>query len=235
MSADPLLQAQDDFYGRLLADPYFEDVAVLKQRDGVVESTVETALSVFNSHGDKIGACVIVLMPELEPKQPNVSSPEANLIQAVQVVEMPAINFIDGGTRKSAEQIGTRVRQLFHRFYDGSFGTWYLAGDEPIPRPTGQVSRGIRFMRHHEDEVLAKVAAPGVSIAGAALPYTVTLSCATSGATIRYTLDGSLPTYANEAAQLYTAPFDIVVPCTLRVCADATDMLQSDIAETTFS
>lgn len=232
---DPLLQCQDDFTARLLADDYLAQVTVLKQRDGVVESDIEVALGTLNTRAGKLGACVVVLMPDLEPKQENVSPPESDLFQPLQVIESPLVNWGDDGTKLSAEQIAARLRRLFHRFYDGSVGTWYLAGDVPVSRNGGQVSRVVRFRRHHQDEALPKVLAPTISIEGSELPYTVTLSCATEGATIRYTFDGSLPTAANEAAQAYIEPFTVEFPLTLRVTASAPEFIDSDVAESAFS
>jgi len=232
---DPLLQAQDDFFARLLADEYFADVAILKQRDGVTENDITTRLATLNKRGGKLGACVIVLMPECEPKQPNVNPPESDLIQALQVVESPLLNFGASGAGKTAEQIGRRIRQLFHHFYDGGFGTWYLHADSPIDRPKGQVSRGLAFRRHHQDEALAKVATPTVAITGSALPYNVTLACATSGAAILYTVDGTYPRSGEAGTTTYVASFQIAAAATLRVVATKTALQQSDISETAFS
>ena len=62
-----------------------------------------------------------------------------------------------------------------------------------------------------------QVAAPEFTPAsGGNLPANVTVSCATPGAVIYYTLDGSLPTVSST---LYTGPFYLAVPSTVRAVA----------------
>ena len=58
----------------------------------------------------------------------------------------------------------------------------------------------------------------------------VTLSCATAGATIRYTLNGNDP---NSHATRYTKPFYVTDSCTVKAYAVCADYLASDVA--TFS
>ncbi len=59
----------------------------------------------------------------------------------------------------------------------------------------------------------------------------VQLGCATGGATIRYTTDGSEPT---ESSPEYTAPISLSETTTLRACAFAAGMSPSAIASATF-
>jgi hypothetical protein len=56
-------------------------------------------------------------------------------------------------------------------------------------------------------------------------PQTITLSCATSSATIYYTTDGSAPT---ESSLLYSAPIAISETTTLKVKAYKSGLAQSD-------
>ncbi len=61
---------------------------------------------------------------------------------------------------------------------------------------------------------------------------TVALSCATAGAAIRYTLDGSLPT---EASALYAAPVAIEAPSTLKAVAFVAGLDPSNALEAGYS
>lgn len=62
-------------------------------------------------------------------------------------------------------------------------------------------------------------------------PVTATLTCATSGAEIRYTLDGSAPT---AASTLYTTPFPVGVTTTVRAIALKEGVPDSGIASVTY-
>jgi len=63
-------------------------------------------------------------------------------------------------------------------------------------------------------------------------PVTVTLSSATSGATIRYTTDGSAP---SASSTVYSAPFQVASSATLRAIAMKTGLNDSAISTATFT
>jgi len=75
---------------------------------------------------------------------------------------------------------------------------------------------------------LGTVATPSLSPAGAsyAAPQTVTLSCATTGATIRYTKDGTDPGFSSP---IYTQPIAVAASATLKAKAYKLDWLPSAI------
>ncbi len=75
------------------------------------------------------------------------------------------------------------------------------------------------------------VATPTITPAGGQVPLTVTLATSTSGATIRYTLDGRDP----AGGTVYGAPFTIASPATLRASASKSCNLSSGIATATFT
>jgi hypothetical protein len=63
-------------------------------------------------------------------------------------------------------------------------------------------------------------------------PQTVSLSTATSGASIRYTTDGSTPTGTSPA---YTGPISVAQTMTIRAIAIATGMADSAVASATYT
>jgi lysophospholipase L1-like esterase len=63
-------------------------------------------------------------------------------------------------------------------------------------------------------------------------PVSVTLTCVTSGAEIRYTLDGSPPT---STSTLYTAPFAVAVTTTIKAQAFKAATPDSEVATATFN
>lgn len=242
---DALEQDQVDLYGRLLAAPALAEVKVLFQRKGVTDNDVLTALSVFNE-GDtgKLGCCCIVLMPALTLSSRNdggkpyseAPGPRYFIDLVVQVIEMPLISLGDGGVGLSAEQVAQFVRTIGHHFANGFGGTYTFAGMEPIPVSDGQVSYGVHFTRMAGDAHQPKVAAPSItSDSGGSAPGNVTITCATLGAAIWFTTDGSYPSGKNPAALEYSGPFVQATAATIRAAAEAADFQQSDIRQLTLS
>jgi len=63
-------------------------------------------------------------------------------------------------------------------------------------------------------------------------PQNVTISCATEGATIRYTTDGSNPT---ESSPIFTTPINVAVTTTIKAIAIKTGLDNSSIASATYT
>jgi hypothetical protein len=233
--SDPLELDQEDFFHRISVDALFSDVTVLLQRKGVVDSDVEVALSTLNEKASKLGTCVVVLMPELQPDRPGAPGPEYKVLLTVQVIESPLLNGSDSGTGKSAESLATALRQLLHMFDTGGRNTFTFESMEPIQTSADKVSYGVRFARNARDVRPSKVATPVISPASGAAPQTITLTCATVGASIYYTTDGSPPFSTNAEAELYTAPFNLAAAATVRAAAVLTNYAPSNIAQVAFT
>src|SRR5882672_10639308 len=79
-----------------------------------------------------------------------------------------------------------------------------------------------------------QVATPTFSPAGGnySVSVTVTIGDATSGATIRYTTDGSTPT---AASPVYTGPLTFTQTTTLQALATASGMTNSAVASATYT
>jgi len=231
---DDLYQEQLDLAGRLRADANFATIPVLVQRKGVTDSDIEIALSTLNTAGGKIGLVIIVLMPELAPLTPDAPGPEYLVRPAIQVIEDPLLNLGADGTGISAEQTAQWIRQLIH-YFAGRSGLYVCAGMEPVPRGDNRPSYGVRFSRRASDPSYQRCGLPLISPDSGAAPQTVTLTCATAGAALYYTVDGSYPSSANTAAHLYAAPFSVAAACTLRTAAEKSGLQQSGIAEATFT
>lgn len=78
-----------------------------------------------------------------------------------------------------------------------------------------------------------QVATPTFTPAGGtyAIAQDVTILCATSGATIKYTTDGSIPTVSS---QTYTAPIHIPSTTSVKAIAMKTGMLNSELSSTAY-
>ena len=229
MSMDQIEQDQDDFYQRILTDPYFAQIAVFAEHKGVVQSEIDRTLSVINARGGKLGACVIVLMATLVGDSPNAPGPRSKVRIDVQVIDYPVINLSADGTGKSCSQIAEQVRMLCHQYRDGSGSIFTFSAQQPVKLEDGQNCFVVSFERLAGDSPAPKVANVVASPASGAAPQTVTLTCATAGAAIYYTTDGSYPSAANAAATLYSAPFAQAVAATIRAAASKSGYRQSDV------
>jgi polygalacturonase len=80
-----------------------------------------------------------------------------------------------------------------------------------------------------------QVAAPAFSVAGGTYTsaQTVTITCSTGGASIRYTTDGSTP--SETAGTLYSSPVSISATATLQAIAYASGMTDSSITSATYT
>jgi len=68
---------------------------------------------------------------------------------------------------------------------------------------------------------------PTISPSSGAAPQTVTLTTATTGASIYYTTNGNFPRNGVTGATLYTAPFQVASAATLRCAAYKTGLFGS--------
>lgn len=215
---DIITQDQLDLHDRVVDDEWF-DLPVLLEEKGVTEADVDKALGPIKAVGGKNGVCVIVLMSELEPEASNATAARWGDSITFQVVEWPLANRGATGNGKSAALVATRIRQLVHLFANGYGGTWSFAGQAPLPAAAGKISYGVRFTRSGGDAALPLVATPRIEATAATAPATVTLTCSTADAAIRYTLDGSYPRATNPATVIYTAPFAVATSANIRAVA----------------
>ena len=211
---------QDDFYGRLSADPFFADIPVLLQKKGDITSDTEIAMNTLNAKTGKRGAVVIVLQPELVMAEPDAPGPEYFIIMAVQVFVTRADNDDPNtGTGKSAELICKRIRVLMHHYGPGD-GTVYS------------------FQRRAVDQDWQpRCGLPLIDAVPDGGNSQVTLTTATAGAAIYYTTDGSYPSSTNTAATLYAGPFVVNAgnSTLLRCAAELANYQQSMVAQEWFA
>lgn len=229
--SEPLRLDQDDYGFLLDADEFFGPITVLVQHKGVTESDIEVALSTLNEKAGKIGACCIVLMPELQPDASEGPAPRYFVRIGIQAIVQPL--FADdpsSGADTFVEQVTERIRQIGHNRSFGRSNTFMFDGMTPISAEAGKESYGVFFKRIGGDAAVAKVAKPGIASVPATLPATgwdVTLNVP-GGATAYYTTDGSLPTALNGTA--YTVPFNVPPAATVRACAVQAGFQQSEPA-----
>ncbi len=111
----------------------------------------------------------------------------------------------------------------------GSDGTFSLKGKESGDGQSADISGTTEIIVNCTPP---KVANPVFSPADQTpVPVTVTLTCTTAGAQIRYTTDGSIPLVTSA---LYTAPLQLISRTLLRAKAFQTGMSESDTVSATY-
>jgi hypothetical protein len=242
-AVNPLQRLQTDIASRLEADEYFADIGVTLMRPRAelgfvqIQERVDQLINGLVTKAGKKGAAVLVLMPLADAPASDAPGPELMHTITVRVQELPIVNMGTSGTQKPAEEIALRVLQVLQFFTPGNGRC--LVVDPQALTPTEQfdpkVTIDCRFRQQGGINPLAKVASPILTSSSAAAPGTVTITCATSGAAIYYTTDGSYPGSTNTAAHLYSAPFAQATSATIRAAAQKTALQGSDVVELTLT
>ena len=232
-------QLQADATAKLNAEEYFANVHVVTYRplmmmteDGKDEADRHQAW-LIKKDGTHSGVGVMVRMPTLQVPHANLSGPQSQLLLIVTVVEQPLVSEATDGLNtsaggwKSAEKVAIKAREALHHFrYDGA-NVLFCDGESIRPNENTLYLRAYDVIVrgwHHVDSP-SKVGSVTITVAAGI----ATLTCATDGATIYYTIDGSFPSLANNAT-LYSAPFAFTSG-TLRTEAYKTGMIGSDVSQ----
>ena len=221
-----LEQFQLDCAARLSSESYFEDVSVfvIRPRSSaealLLQTKLDQALSGQALTGGKCGVTCTVQMPSAEVPEPNLPGPVFDAALVVRVIENPVINMGPTGTGKSAEDAALAVIGALHQFALENLAV--TASKNALEPQAGELLSGkvvydCHFTRRFGLPQQAKVAPVSITESGALPAVVVTLECATAGAAIYYTLDGSYPTPA--AGTLYGEPFTVTTACKLRATA----------------
>ena len=223
---------QLDIFARLQVDPFFSGgVPVLLELKGITERDILQRIQTANQQNGRVGTLAVVLMPELTADSPDAPGPRYTTIYEIQIIDFPILRRQTvGGAMISADECADRVRQILHRFNLGRGQTIYFAGQKVRPVPEGKVSYVCAFRKIGVDYPAVSVASVKITLT-AGYPATVTLTCATAGAAIWYTIDGSYPgsnPVASPNATLYTGPFVVqAAGVTIRAAAELSQYQQS--------
>lgn len=227
-----LLQLRTQIQQRLQAVAYFADIPILTEEIGDLENEISRALGALTVTGGKLGVCAVVMTARADVRNPNVPGPYLEEIGiAVHVEESVLINQSATGTQKPCSDIAEQVLAALHN--------WTPVGrGRPIQAaPAGALTVGapligdrayicsLRTAAGVSATALSTVATPTASPDGGETPATVTLACATAGAAIFYTTDGSDP--SPIAGTLYTAPVAVAAAATLKARAYLAGYLDS--------
>lgn len=230
MSASPLRQIQEDAEARIKAEPFFATIPTIKQRNGETLAEIQKRVATLTGKGGKVGACILILMPGGGvPDQ--TPGPRLALTVSFVVLVHPAINDGSTGTKLDVEAIAIELLQLFDQTTLGYGSVLQSGQDALVPNDSFdglvgyQVNLGLPLGLVKKE----RVAVPTISATATTAPATVTLTCATAGAAIRYSVDDSYPTLP------YTAPFVQSTAATIRAAAEKAGLQQSNIRQLTLS
>lgn len=187
---------------RLNADAYFVGppaIPVITENIGDIETAIQQAIA-------QLGVCAIVVTPTANAAFPNCFKPYFNDIKiVVRIVENVILNRGPSGIQKPASDVAEVVAALLHQYEPvGISESIFLETPSITIAPTGGVGRLLSYdVRLRTaggfDMAVNKAATPIITYPGGFL----VLSCATPGAGVFYTLDGSGPTPGNPGVHVW--------------------------------
>lgn len=224
---------------RLESDPFFANIAVVVADKGNVAEEINRKQASIAMKSGKRGVGVIVLQVVGDDPNPNMSFGPLTLRPAFQVFENVELNqHTTNGTGKTARRVARRIVSLVKNLRLIGVAN-SITPDKPCIEPVQfdnekLVGYQVNFFCSEADTENILKCAPVIITPNGGSSATVTLACATVGATIYYTTDDTLPSAANGTA--YTTAIN--VPSggfTLRACAYKTDLIPSDVERAAFT
>jgi hypothetical protein len=214
---------------QIAAAAFFAHITVLTEQIGDIINQMEMALGSATSTGGKAGAFVCVMTPAANVNFPDVGGPFFSEINvSVQVtVNVPVAEDANIGVLVTALEICEQVCAALHQFYPAAANA-PLVGKSPTVHIANREDNIVTYLCEFKTMGGIRTVPPQV-----ALPVlvsdvggVVTLSCATPGAAMFYTTDGSNASPRNGT--FYTAPFTPGAPLTLKVRAWLAGYLASE-------
>jgi hypothetical protein len=221
-----LYSVQQEIASALLADPFFAGVPVLVEVPRDLSFELQASAAAAGTWG-------VVLVPQAQVSAPNAPGPIFDPVEF-------AVRFrqnVPVAAGPCALEAAETALALLHLYKPASVNEVLVAATEALRRVVepNVVTYEVRV----RTQVCAAYAVPQVGLpvvacAGVQSPQTVSLSCATAGAAIFYTLDGSAPVPRGATASLYSAPFTVSAAGMLRVRAWLAGYLASGEAREVF-
>lgn len=223
-------RVQADVVALLGAAPALSTVNILAEDEGDIQAKVLRALQTLSDPKGKIGLACIVFPPEVVSAEKNLPGPVMALQIEVQIIEQVLLNRdLAKGSQISAAQGALRIIRALHRAHLGDV-ILYAEKDpaKKVAVKTGFVSYSVT-LNIFEIGLEPAVKPAGVTAVVAAGKYTLT--CATAGATIYYSTDGSFPCAGGAGSAAYAAPLTLAAGTQVRTAAAKAGMNPGDVTE----
>lgn len=239
-----LVQLQDDLFGLLMSCPSLSTVNIVQERKFLTQSEINLDTVWSTVRNNRSGTGILIEMPTVEVPGKQTPGPQQSIRPSFVVFQNgDAALTPDTGSGLYAETICQLVLDALHMEELQGIGTLY-AIDRTI-----EPARDYNFINAYRVFLFLKNAAANQTQRCAPVTITnnagtITLACATSGAEIWFTQDGSFPTHSravdpvsdatiNLSSTLYTAPFVVAVGTVIRATAYATGCNNGQVAKTT--
>lgn len=251
---DRFAQLQQAIAGMLSAIPFFNGVSIFiatptVQPDGSIvaspeiQTKVEQALTGITSRGGMTGVAIMIGPPVISMFDHKSNTAMETTSLGVRVIENPLFNYASNGTFISAVEYAYQMVNYLHAWKPGQqWGTYGLRGQEgktcvPVvdyDRPSYRQYDAFFFVyltgipQQRTATPFITPNAPGVGGGLFLTGSTATITCATAGASIYYTTDGTFPQPGNSRATLYTMPVFISSATILKAMAYSENLAPSD-------
>jgi hypothetical protein len=201
-----LRRFQDHLLGKLLSEPLLNSVAIVSFRKQVLVDVAKRTAPHLAGRNGKVGSGILINLPAADPTDADIGGAQMTANLALDILNMDSVALaVSNGSGLAAEDVVVITWLILHQWLNQAVGSgnWFVSGFDPIEDQKGAYGyRLILTVRFAADEP-AKCA----NVITAVNAGHATLTCATGGASIYYTLDGSFPGPGNAAASLYAAPF----------------------------
>lgn len=169
-----------------------------------IETKLARMLAGLEPRNGKMGVAVLVGMPVVEGVNAEVRALRGDMVLPIEIMENILINGGAEGTGASCETHALTVAALLQQQVFHPFNPLISEPRLMVPAPEALLDKTIKYRITMRVPLVCdrvdKVVEPTVQQSGGS----ITLACATSGAALYYTLDGSFPGPGNKAALLYS-------------------------------
>lgn len=226
-----LVQLQNDLFGLLMSAPALRTVNIVLERKFLVQAEVNFDTIWTTVRNGRSGTGVLIEMPSIDVPANQSIGPKQNLRPSFVVFQNgDAALEPSTGSGLYAETLAQLVLDTLHMQELQGIGTLY-AQDRAV-----EPAREYEFVNAYRVSMILRSAQANQTNRTAPVVITITdgvatLTCATSGAEIYYTVDGSFPdqaatdpislTVINSSSQLYAGPFAVTGGQIIRAAAYA--------------